>query len=273
MSKLIYLSPSNHGKNANKCLHKGCYEDKHTRPIANECAKHLRNSGFKVIIARADQNMAARCIESDAKGAALHVPIHTNASTSASARYLLFMFYRDAASYRKIYDAIAPHFESIYPGKLKAQFWKRTNLYEINRPKAKTIYCELGFHTNKIDCNKFIHNSEALGKALAQGICDYFGVDFKDATPPKKENATAPGDSVTEPVGEKSSDKVKAKPLTLNNCPLYISSTAKTPAKRVSGTYYLWSDEVNKGRVRITNSKSRVGLKGQVTGWIAKKDI
>ena len=273
MANLIYLSPSNHGKNANKCLVKGCYEDKHTRPIAVVCAKYLKASGFDVIIAKTSQNMAARCIESDAKGAALYVPIHTNASSSPSARYLLFMFYRDTASYRKIYDAIAPHFESIYPGKLKAQFWKRTDLYEINRPKAKTIYCELGFHTNKIDCNKFIHNSEALGKALAQGISDYFGVDFKDATPPKKENATPPEGSVTEPVGEKSSNKTESKSLTLNNCPLYISSTAKTPAKRVSGTYYLWSDEVNKGRVRITNSKSRIGVKGQVTGWVDKNNL
>lgn len=259
MSKLIYLSPSNHGKNANKCLHKGCYEDKHTRPIANECAKHLRNSGFKVIIARADQNMAARCIESDAKGAALHVPIHTNASTSASARYLLFMFYRDTASYRKIYDAIAPHFESIYPGKLKAQFWKRTNLYEINRPKAKTIYCELGFHTNKTDTDKFIHNSEAVGKALAQGICDYFDVPLKTASDETKKPA--------------SSDYSKGAAVKLQNVPLYANSITKTPATSVTGTYYLWDGKVVNGRMRITNSKARVGLKGQVTGWIDKKDI
>ena len=93
------------------------------------------------------------------------------------------------------------------------------------------------------------------------------------STPPKTENATAPEGSVTEPVGEKSSDKTESKSLTLNNCPLYISSTAKTPAKRVSGTYYLWSDEVNKGRVRITNSKSRIGVNGQVTGWVDKKNL
>ena len=83
MANLIYLSPSNHGKNANKCLVKGCYEDKHTRPIADVCAKYLKASGFDVIIAKTSQNMAARCIESDVKGAALHVPIHTNCVASS----------------------------------------------------------------------------------------------------------------------------------------------------------------------------------------------
>ena len=259
MSKLIYLSPSNHGKNANKCLVKGCYEDKHTRPVAEVCAKYLKASGFDVIIAKTSQNMAARCQESDSRGADLHVPIHTNASSSPSARYLLFMFYKDNSTYRKIFNAVAPRLESIYPGKVKAQFWKRATLYEINRPKAKTIYCELGFHTNKTDTDKFIHNSEAVGKALAQGICDYFDVPLKTASDETKKPA--------------SSDYSKGAAVKLQNVPLYANSITKTPATRVTGTYYLWDGKVVNGRMRITNSKARVGLKGQVTGWIAKKDI
>ena len=44
MAKKVFLSPSDHGVGQNKCLHSGCYEDKHTRPIAEVCAKHLKNS-------------------------------------------------------------------------------------------------------------------------------------------------------------------------------------------------------------------------------------
>ena len=65
MAKLIYLSPSNHGKNQNKCLRPDCYEDKHTRPIAEVCAKYLKNSGFDVIIGQTSQNMAKRCQEAN----------------------------------------------------------------------------------------------------------------------------------------------------------------------------------------------------------------
>ena len=56
--------------------------------------------------------------------------------------------------------------------------------------------------------------------------------------------------------------------ITLKNEPLYISSTATALSGRVNGTYFVWSDEVVKGRIRITNAKSKAGIKGQVTGWI-----
>ena len=39
----------------------------------------------------------------------------------------------------------------------------------------------MGFHTNKKDCDKFIHKPDMVGKALAEGVCDYFNVKFKAA--------------------------------------------------------------------------------------------
>lgn len=80
MAKLIYLSPSNHGKGNNPCLKSGCYEDKHTRPMAEAAAKYLRANGFRAIVAKESQSMAERCAESDRLGADIHMPIHTNAA-------------------------------------------------------------------------------------------------------------------------------------------------------------------------------------------------
>ena len=256
MVKLIYLSPSNHGKNQNRCLKEGCYEDKHTRPIAEVCARHLRNSGFEVIVGKTSQNMAARCKEADSKGAELYVPVHTNAAAE-SARYLLFMFYNDNEDYRKLFNAVSPYLEKVYPGNKKAVFQKRATLYEVNRPRAKTIYCELGFHTNDTDVKDFIHDPEKVGKALAEGICNYFGVSFE-------ENGG----------GNSSPQQVEAgKQVQLKGTPLYASSVAKTPSTHIDGTYYLWDNKSIKGRIRITNLRSRVGVKNQITGWVDKKDI
>lgn len=186
MAYTVYLSPSEHGDGANKCKKAGCYEDKHTRPIANVCAKYLKKAGIKVVIAKKGTSMATRCTESDKAGADLHIPIHTNASSDTSARYLLFMFIDDNSTYRKIFNAVRKPLEKIYPENLPAKYSVRKDLFEINVPRAKTLYCELGFHTNKTDCDKFIHNSEAVGKALAEGICDYFGVDFNGEEQPKQ---------------------------------------------------------------------------------------
>lgn len=186
MAKKVFLSPSDHGEGENKCLHSGCYEDKHTKAIAEVCAKYLKMNGIEVKIGTANQSLSARCQGSDKFDADLHVPIHTNAASSASARYLMFMFYADNEKYRKLFNAVAPELEAIYPGKKESVYDVRTDLAEITLPNAMTLYCELGFHTNKTDCEKFIHNSEAVGKALAKGICKYYGIAFKEKATEKK---------------------------------------------------------------------------------------
>ena len=59
----------------------------------------------------------------------------------------------------------------------------------------------------------------------------------------------------------------------LNSTKLYASSTATTHANTLTGTYYLWDSSVINGRIRITNLKSRVGVSGQITGWVKTTDI
>ena len=51
--------------------------------------------------------------------------------------------------------------------------------------------------------------------------------------------------------------------------PLYFTSVSTKKAAVVTGTYYLWSDEVVHGRVKITNSPENIGKAGAVTGWIS----
>lgn len=185
MAKKVFLSPSDHGVGENVCLHADCYEDKHTRPIAEVCAKHLKNSGVEVMIGTANQSLYKRCQDSDNFGADLHVPIHTNA-WKPDTRYLMFMFYADNEKYRAVFNAVAPELEAVYPGNEESVFAVRTDLTEVIKPKAVTLYCELGFHTNKRDCDEFIHNPEMVGKALAKGICKHLGVAFLE---PHKEDS------------------------------------------------------------------------------------
>ena len=301
----VYLSPSNHGEGQNKCLKSGCYEDKHTRPIAEACAKYLNAAGIETKIGAVSKNMAARCKESDSFGADLYVPIHTNAA-GASARYLLFMFYQDNDTYRKIFNAVAPKLEAIYPGNVGAHYSARPDLIEIKTPKAKTMYCELGFHTNQTDVDEFIHNPDRVGKALADGICAYFGISAAAPEEPAEDKKTisqiadeviagkwgngtarktklesagydydAVQAEVNKKLGAASKPAVlgKGSAVTLKNCPLFASSTAGKSAGKVTGTYYLWDGKILNGRYRITNAKNRVGVAGQVTGWINAEDI
>ena len=62
-------------------------------------------------------------------------------------------------------------------------------------------------------------------------------------------------------------------PLTLRGEPLYASSTSTAAVTSVSGSYWRWDGESVRGRIRITNAPERIGVAGQVTGWIADPDV
>lgn len=62
--------------------------------------------------------------------------------------------------------------------------------------------------------------------------------------------------------------------ITLNNAPLYVSSTAKNEINRKTGKYYIYDGEPINGRYRITNSPNNVNRKPAplfVTGWVILK--
>lgn len=201
--RVVYLSPSNHGVGQNKCLKSGCYEDKHTRPIAEECAKHLKASGLVPVIAAKGKSLSSRCEESNSLGAVLHVPIHTNASSDEDTRYLMFMAYKESGEYLEMMQTVASHVKAVYPDTKKVVYDARPELIEVKQPNARTLYCEMGFHTNEKDVNEFIHKPDMVGKALAQGICERLGVEFKEAgkggitiTPAKKEETAKETDKL-----------------------------------------------------------------------------
>jgi hypothetical protein len=60
--------------------------------------------------------------------------------------------------------------------------------------------------------------------------------------------------------------------LTLDGVSVYKTSTATEASGTKSGTYYVWSADQIKGRIRITNAADRVGVSGQITGWISVAD-
>lgn len=64
--------------------------------------------------------------------------------------------------------------------------------------------------------------------------------------------------------------------VSLQNTPLYVSATAKTPAAYKSGSYYIYDGKEISGRYRITSSPERVGktpIGENVTGYVNKTDL
>jgi len=81
------------------------------------------------------------------------------------------------------------------------------------------------------------------------------------------------GTSSTTPTSTTTKTPYKGQKVSLNNVPLYGSASTQVACGKVKGTYYLWDGVLVNDRYRITNSASRVGVQGQVTGFIDKKYV
>lgn len=82
-----------------------------------------------------------------------------------------------------------------------------------------------------------------------------------------------PGTKVISETGGKFLAAKAGTKIGLSGIPVYNSETAEKAVGKRSGTYYIWSNEVKNGRVRMTNAAERAGVKGQVSFWVDVADI
>lgn len=89
----------------------------------------------------------------------------------------------------------------------------------------------------------------------------------------EKDGAHPPSDEVT----DVSTDDIAAgKKLTLDNCPLYVSSDATNAVRNITGTYYLYDGKDFLGRYRISVTSDEVGktpVGDYVMGYIDGKYV
>lgn len=164
----FYLSPS--GQIHNEYASGNTTEAEQCRKIAAACKKYLNALGHDVLVAEPYDNDAEwkkRITESDNFKANYHVPIHTNAGGGHGVR--VFTSKANIDDERAI--NVCSKIKKILPSKFATgDVSIQTNLYEINAPKARTIYIECAFHDNKAEGDWIIANVDAIGKAIAEGL-------------------------------------------------------------------------------------------------------
>lgn len=172
----IYLSPSE--QPANKYAYGNTNEKEQCRRIAAAAEKALKRCGFDVITADA-ASLAARCDQANAWGAALYVPIHTNAFNGVVSGTRMFCYSMSGNGYKAckaIFDALAP----LTIGTSES-ITARPELYEVKNPLAPTAYIEVDFHDVPSVAKWIIEHTDEIGEAICKGICNYYGVAYKPA--------------------------------------------------------------------------------------------
>lgn len=169
----IYISPSS--QPANTYAVGNTNEQEQCRKIAAALEKELDRCGFNSK-AGLSGTMYTRVAESNAMGADLHLPIHTNACDGKVAGLRIFV-YKKGGEAEKIAKAIDAELAPITPGTsdgISAQ----PQLYEVKNSKGLCVYIEVGFHDNKEEAKWIIEHTQEIAVAIAKGLCNHYGVKY-----------------------------------------------------------------------------------------------
>lgn len=170
----VFLSPSN--QYDNRYAYGNTTEGVQCGKIAEACKIALVRNGIDVMLMH-DESMQEKCPKSNAFGADLHVPIHTNAANGKVSGTRMFCYSASGEGMKAckaIFNVLAP----ITPG-TSENIKVDTSLYEIRVPNAPTAYIEVDFHDNPASAKWIVENTTLIGETIAKGICNYFGITYK----------------------------------------------------------------------------------------------
>ena len=173
MAHKIFISPSD--QNRNTYASGNTAEDIQCGKIGIATKSALERCGFDVKLVQY-ATMAEKCAASDAFGAELHVPIHSNAFNANVTGTRIF-YGVDGSAGHKAAKAILARLGPVTPG-APDMVQAYPALYEIRTPKAPTAYIEADFHDVAAVADWIIDNTAVIGEAICQGVCDYFGVQY-----------------------------------------------------------------------------------------------
>ena len=174
----VFLSPSN--QYDNRYAYGNTTEGVQCGKIAEACREALERSGVTVKLMH-DESMQEKCAASNAFGADLHVPIHTNAFNGTVSGTRMF-YYAEGGEGQKACQAIFARLAPVTPG-TSENIRADASLYEVRVPAAPTAYIECEFHDSVESAEWIINHTVYIGETIARGICDYFGVSFKEKQP------------------------------------------------------------------------------------------
>lgn len=169
----IYLSPS--AQPANNYAAGDTNEQVQCNRIAEAAKSALERCGFAVRKAPEGQGYKDSVAESNAWGADLHIPIHTNAGGGAGTVAFVHGGTAKQMQYAKpIYDEV----QTASPGTTDYGVRVNSGLYELGYTTATAVYIECEFHDRADLAAWIIEHTTELGEAIARGVCIGAGVPY-----------------------------------------------------------------------------------------------
>ena len=170
--------------------------------IAECCEAHLKRNGYETKRAPSGQDMNVSIRESNAWGADVHIPIHTNAGGGHGA---LVMVYKTSPENLKYAGPVYDELHSISPkgggygvrigSDMTGGHWMPAELSSTN---GIGVYCECDFHDDPDIAKWIVENVDMIGSAIAKGICKGDGKQYIPDSQPEPEPKPDPKPEPTE---------------------------------------------------------------------------
>lgn len=175
MAKKICITPSN--QTDNLYAYGNTTEAVQCGKVATALKTALERCGFEVLLLHY-YTMAQKVAKSNAWGADLHVPVHTNAFNGKVTGTRLFCYNTTGSGY-KACQAIFKYLAPLTPG--TSESITAASYYEIKYSNAPCAYVETDFHDNSSVAKWLIEHPVEVAEAICKGICEYFGYTYKAA--------------------------------------------------------------------------------------------
>lgn len=220
MATKVYLSPSDQWSNT--VADKAHSEAHHCKQIAQAAQKYLKLNGFTVKIGdnSKEGSYIKRATDSNNWGADVHICIHTNAGGGKGTEVLCYPTSKNNKYVKAVYNRVAKLTPTSDRG-IRAN----AGLFEINSTKAVCVYIEVEFHDNNKTESWIDSNIDAIGKAIAQGVCDAEGKSFISGTSTSSGSKPSTGKLYTVQTGaysKKANADAQAKKLKKDGFDAYV---------------------------------------------------
>ena len=247
-----------HGLSTDGSFDPGCTYDGMTEaalmlPITKAFVKYARSSGITVytdVDAGENNNMNAvkQIREANAKNVDVFVSLHCDWYKAPTGTMPLYC--KGSTKGKKLAECLNKYVEEM-TGIDTRGVTARTDLGELNQTEMEACIFETG--SIKADRKEWDTEKECdeYGKALAKGLCYYFGISFKEPVTEKKETKT----ETKKPATTKTTTKKETNKVVI---PKKVKSKVVTASIKKKGKSYKVTDHFTLGEFQCNNGADTV---------------
>lgn len=175
---IIYLSPSTQEKNF---YVNGGTEEEWMNKLADAIVPYLTASGIRYSRNTPQMTAASSIKASNAGSYDLHLALHSNAAPEGlygQKRGIIVFYYPGSAAGQRAATLVADGLKDIYPLPNDVRAEPSTTIGEVTKPKAPSVFIELGYHDNLDDAVWIKNNIETAARNIVLSLTEFFGTPF-----------------------------------------------------------------------------------------------